>query len=82
MAQDPKALTYENTFLALERATEELSAAWTKVTHLQSVMDSPALRHAHNAMLPKVSAFFAKIPLNPDLWLRLRTWRNRRRDAR
>ena len=73
VARDPQALTYENTFLALERATEELSQAWTKVTHLQSVADAPALRDAHNAMLPKVSAFFAKIPLNPDLWLRLRT---------
>src|SRR3954462_7061803 len=58
-ACDPGALTYENTFLALERATEELSVAWAKVTHLQSVADSPALREAHNAMLPKVSAFFA-----------------------
>ena len=72
-ARDLSALTYDNTFLALERATEELSVAWTKVTHLQSVADAPALREAHNAMLPKVSAFFAKIPLNAALWLRLRT---------
>ena len=65
-------LTYENTFLALERATEELTTAWSKVTHLQSVADSPALRDAHNAMLPAVSAFYAKIPLNAELWRRLR----------
>ncbi len=64
-------LTYENTFLALEHATEKLNIAWTKVTHLQSVADSPVLRDAHNAMLPKVSAFFASIPLNPALWARL-----------
>ena len=51
-------LTYENTFLALEHATEDLTVAWGKVTHLQSLADSPALREAHNAMLPKVSAFF------------------------
>ena len=72
VAQAPAQLTYASTFLALERATEELSVAWQKVTHLQSVMDAPALREAHNAMLPKVSAFFAKIPLNADLWQRLR----------
>ena len=65
-------LTYENTFLALEQSTEELNRAWGKVTHLQSVADSPALREAHNAMLPKVSAFFAGIPLNAELWARLR----------
>src|ERR1051325_6602190 len=61
-------LTYDNTFLALERATEELNLAWGKVTHLQSVADAPALRDAHNAMLPKVSAFFARVPLNAALW--------------
>ncbi len=67
-------LTYENTFLALERATEELNQAWGKVTHLQSVADSPALREAHNAMLPRVSAFFARVPLNAELWSRLSTF--------
>ena len=70
-SRDPSALTYENTFLALERATEELTVAWGKVTHLQAVADSPALREAHNAMLPRVSAFYAKIPLNAELWRRL-----------
>lgn len=72
--RDPGALTYENTFLALEHSTEELNQAWSKVTHLQSVADSPALREAHNAMLPKVSAFFASIPLNAELWSRLKAF--------
>jgi oligopeptidase A len=71
-ARDPSGLTYANTFLALENATEELTVTWGKVTHLQSVADSPALREAHNAMLPKVSAFFASIPLNAALWSRLK----------
>jgi oligopeptidase A len=72
-SRDLGAVNYENTFLALENSTEELNAAWSKVTHLQSVSDSPALREAHNAMLPKVSAFYAAIPLNAALWLRLKT---------
>lgn len=63
--------TFENTFVALETATERLNYAWSKVTHLQSVADSPALREAHNAMLPQVSAFNAAIPLNPRLWAAL-----------
>ncbi len=69
---DPAPASFENTFLALEKATESLNFAWGKVTHLQSVADSPALREAHNAVLPKVSAFFAGIPLNPALWARLK----------
>lgn len=67
-------VTFENSFLALERATEELTMAWGKVTHLQSVADSPALREAHNAMLPRVSAFYAAIPLNAALWARLKAF--------
>ena len=72
--RDLATLTFENTFLALEHATEELTVAWSKVTHLQSVADSPALREAHNAMLPRVSAFFAAIPLNAALWQRLKAF--------
>ncbi len=72
IAADPSPATFENSFLALEHATERLNLAWGKVTHLQSVSDSPALREAHNAVLPKVSAFFAAIPLNPALWSRLK----------
>jgi oligopeptidase A len=67
-------VTWESTFLALEEATEGLNAAWGKVTHLQSVADAPALRDAHNAALPKVSAFLAGIPLRSDLWLRLKAF--------
>jgi len=68
----PEQAGYANTFLALERATDLLNETWAKVTHLTSVADAPALREAHNAMLPKVSAFFAGIPLNAGLWLRLK----------
>ena len=70
--RDLGSLTYANTFLALENSTEALNLAWAKVTHLQSVVDTPALRDAHNAMLPGVSAFYASIPLNAGLWIRLK----------
>ena len=64
--------TFESAFMGLENATEELGAAWGKVSHLQSVADSPELREAHNAVLPKISSFYARIPLNNALWLRLK----------
>ncbi len=60
--------TFENTFLALDEATEALNRAWSRVAHLQSVADSPELREAHNRVLPRVSSFLAGIPLRPALW--------------
>jgi oligopeptidase A len=66
------ALSYETTFLALEQATEALNVAWAKVGHLQAVADSAPLREAYNAVLPAVSAFYAAIPLNAELWSRIR----------
>lgn len=73
-AQPLTEVTYDSTFLALERATDELNVAWAKVGHLQSVADAPALRAAHNEMLPKVSAFYARIPLDQALWSRLKAF--------
>lgn len=70
-AREGRALNFANTVCALEAATEELTVAWGKVTHLQSVADSPALREAHHAMLPKVTAFLSSIPLDATLWSRV-----------
>lgn len=72
--QDVSALSYESTFLALEDAAETLNSAWGKVSHLQSVNDSPELREAHNKMLPKVTAFSSGLLLNLELWKRLKAF--------
>ena len=66
--------TFENTVKGLERAADQLHRAWALVTHLDSVCNSPELREAHNEMLPTVSAFGAKISLDPDLWKALKAY--------
>jgi oligopeptidase A len=74
IADSRDAPTYANTYLALEDALEELNVAWGKVSHLQSVCDSPELRDAHNAMLPVVSSFYAGLRLDGPLWERLKSF--------
>lgn len=72
--QDRGRLTFDSVVLGYEDALRELNEAWGLVTHLDAVCNSPELREAHNKMLPQVSAFFAKIPLNEHLWDLLLTY--------
>ena len=71
---DPAELTCDNTLIAMEEATEELSMAWGLVTHLESVRNGDQLRDAHNAVLPEVTQFYSRIPLNDELWKRIKTY--------
>jgi oligopeptidase A len=60
--------TYHNTIEALDTMEERLDRAVTLAYHLMAVMNSPELRATFNAVLPEFSAFYAKLPLNDDLW--------------
>jgi len=74
VASQSEPLTYANAIVALDDGLETLNHAWGLVSHLDSVNNSPELRAAHNAMLPKVSEFFAGIPLNEALWSTLKAY--------
>ena len=41
----------------LDVATERLGRAWGAISHLNAVVDTPELRAAYNAALPKVTEF-------------------------
>ncbi len=53
---------------ALDVMTERLDYCMSVVRHLEAVATTPELRDAHNAVQPKVSAFYSSLPLNEDLW--------------
>lgn len=52
-----KHATWDSTVPALNNATEQLWRAWTVIGHLDSVINSPALREAKTACLPLISEF-------------------------
>ncbi|HYF36379.1 MAG TPA: M3 family peptidase, partial [Prosthecobacter sp.] len=72
--QDRGRMNFDTVVLGLDEATRGLNEAWGLVQHLDSLCNSPALREAHNAMLPHVTGFFAKVPLNEHLWDLLETY--------
>lgn len=54
----------------LDDATERLARAWGAVSHLNAVLDSPALREQYNANLPKLTAFWTELAQNEALYAR------------
>ena len=52
----------------LDVATEKLSRAWGAVSHLNSVADTPELRAAYNAALPKVTEFWTQLGADERLY--------------
>lgn len=71
---DEGALSYENTFGALETASDDLDRAWGRLNHLDSVNNSEEQRVALNAVLPKVSSFYSAIPLDDAIWAKLKAY--------
>jgi oligopeptidase A len=56
----------------MENANERLGRAWGQVSHLHSVMDSPELREAYNANLPKITVYYAELGQNEALFAKYR----------
>ena len=52
----------------LEDANEKIGRAWGQVAHLHAVMDSPPLREAYNANLPKITQYFTELGQNEALF--------------
>ncbi|MBS0337408.1 MAG: M3 family metallopeptidase [Proteobacteria bacterium] len=68
ISADGVAATWDAFVGPLEDATERLSRAWGQVEHLHSVMDSPELRAAYNADLPKITQFWTELGQNQRLF--------------
>ena len=75
-AIDPATLATWNDFvLPLQSATERLGRAWGMVRHLNSVMDSPALRDTFNENLPRVTEFWTRLGQTEGLFAKYQALR-------
>ncbi len=61
--------TWENLIEPLEEWDDELDRAWSPVSHMNSVVNSDALRAVYNACLPKLSEYSTEIGHNEGLYL-------------
>ena len=76
-ATDPETpLEWESLVTPLEDATEQLGRAWGTVSHLNAVADSPELRAAYNAELPRVVQFWTELGQDQRLFARYQALRD------
>jgi oligopeptidase A len=60
--------TWDAFVAPLEDANERIGRAWGQVSHLHAVMDSPVLREAYNANLPKITQYWTELGQNEALF--------------
>lgn len=66
--EDNTAATWADFVAPMEDANEKLARAWGQVSHLHSVMDSPELREAYNANLPRITEYYAALGQHEGLF--------------
>ena len=67
--------TWRDFVQPLEDANERLHRAWGVVGHLNAVMNSPELREAYNANLPKISQYYTDLGQHPGLYAQFKALR-------
>ena len=72
VATDTRAPAWHTVVEPLEDALDRLDRAWSVVTHLNAVVNTPALRDAYNANLPRITDFFTDLTQDPRLYAKYR----------
>ena len=75
-APPPERTDWDNLVEPLQAAGEALSRAWSMVSHLHAVIDTPPLREAFNAMLPLVTEVWTELGADPRLYARYQALRD------
>jgi len=65
--------TWSDISRVLDVATENLGRAWGAVSHLNSVADTPEMRAAYNAALPRVTEFWTRLGADERLYAKYKS---------
>lgn len=76
LATATEAPTWANFAKPLEDMEERLSRAWSQVGHMNAVVNSPELREAYNASLPKLTDFYSDLGQDERLYAKFRALKN------
>ena len=68
--------TWDNFVSPLEDMEEQISRAWSQVSHMNAVVNSPELRETYNASLAKLTAFYADLSQDERLYAKFRALRD------
>ncbi len=74
LTSDPAEPDWESFVEPLEAATRWVQEHLTPASHMMSVCETPELRDAYNAVLPKISTFWTRLPLDQALWSRVKRY--------
>ncbi len=72
IAADPAPPTWDGFVLPLEDLSDRLRRAWGLVGHLNAVVNSPPLREAYNANLPRITEYYTELGQNEALFAKYR----------
>jgi len=75
LAASQESPTWDNFARPLEDMEEQISRAWSQVSHMNAVVNSPELREAYNENLPKLTAFYADLSQDERLYAKFRALR-------
>ncbi|MDR2875445.1 MAG: M3 family metallopeptidase [Methylobacillus sp.] len=75
LERDDAPPNWKNFARPLEDMEEKIARAWSQVSHMNAVVNTPELREAYNANLPVLTAFYADLSQNETLYAKFRALR-------
>ncbi len=65
--------SWESLILPLDQLEDDLSNFWSPISHLNAVQNTPELRAAYNACLPKLTQYYTELGQNKALYQAYKT---------